>query len=135
MTEIIDANGDRIDPVSADANTLITYFSTSCVYCMASIPAYRKLAQERCDLTMVFAVADLGGEDLISWWAANAWSLESSEICARVTIGRLPDGLVGAGVNATPTHVLVSPERRVVHSEVGALMGVPDWLTDSSGGR
>ena len=40
--------GDSVAAVQPEEETLLVFFSTRCVYCIASLPTYRKLARTRC---------------------------------------------------------------------------------------
>lgn len=127
---LITAEGDSVSGLSSRP-TLVTFFSTSCVYCRASLPIYRKIAAERCDLTMSFVAYDREGEDS-GWWEQNAW--ESSASCADVRVGSAGSSLASFDIKGTPTHLWIGPDGALLHAESGALTAMPAWLDQRHSG-
>ena len=113
--------------VEAD-ETLLVFFSTGCPFCLASLPVYRRIAQTRCDVRMVFAVYDRGGSDLEDWWDVNAWGRDDP-VCSEYVLGRVVEGADAFGVAGTPSHFLVAPSGEVVELSVGMMKEVPEWLS------
>ena len=104
----------------------VSFFSTACPYCMASIPEYREAVTTRCDQTFLFVVFDREGPDLEEWWSVNAWGPE--EPCATVRVANLGLRMSDLGVMATPTHVVLGEGTRVEEVNVGQIRSGDSWL-------
>lgn len=123
--------GDSLQALAGGKNTFVVFFSTSCSFCRASLPVYRDIVRNRCDMTVSFVVLDQKGSELADWWETHAWNEE--EACADVRIGSRTFSAEPYGVTRTPTHFWISSEREILEARPGALMSTPEWLEADDG--
>lgn len=118
--------GDTVSATGSDEETLLIFFSTSCAYCLASLPTYKRVASSRCDLGMTFVMLDIPISQVDAWWSENAW--EEAASCAKIRVGTAATSLASFGRISTPTHYLVDGSGTVLTPHIGALYDIPSWL-------
>lgn len=128
--QLLTPPADTVPATGSDEETLLVFFSTSCAYCLASLPTYRRVASTRCDLAMTFVMLDIPISQVDHWWSENAWERAAS--CAKIRVGTAATSIASFGRIATPTHYLVDGSGRVLISQVGALYDIPSWLAVES---
>lgn len=124
--------GDTVPAAGSDEETLLVFFSTSCVYCLASLPTYRRVASTRCDLAMTFVILNIPASQINRWWSENAWEMDASGLCAKIRVGTPATSIASFGRIPTPTHYLVDATGKVLTSRAGALYDIPSWLAVES---
>lgn len=122
--------GDTVSATGSEQETLLIFFSTSCAYCLASLPTYQRLASSRCDLGMSFVMLDIPTSQVDDWWSDNTW--EQGASCAKIRVGTAATSLASFGRISTPTHYLVDGSGMVLTPHVGALYDIPSWLVVES---
>jgi len=119
---------DGVSETSVDSrpagDALVVFFSTTCQFCLESMPALEEIGAERCDLDLVIAVIDLDGPAARTWWSEQGWDVTRGCGKTRVT-SYARDGRYG--VTSTPKFVRVRDDR-VTHIELGLIKEIPAWL-------
>lgn len=120
-----DGSTVNVDLASGTDERLIVFFSSTCSYCVQSLPFYR-LVSRMCNPALTLVFTDLVGAELAAWWEENRGGF--SEECDSMTIGSVLSPLSLYQVRGTPTHYLVGTDGRVKHRMEGALTELPTWL-------
>jgi hypothetical protein len=126
---IRDASGEIKTIDTRGGKTLVSYFSTSCEWCLSSIETYVEMVSSDCTLTLVVAVLDVSGDDLSRWLQSKEGRRlrsEGAEACGRVWVGSVEQP-TSLAVDRTPTHYYIV-ENVIDTMVVGGLMEVPRWI-------
>ena len=116
-------SGDTAILPFPNSKSLLVFLRSGCRFCTESFPAYRQLAELRCDLPIAF-FSDDSIPALSRFWAD--YGFERPDSCAPAVIGSLqPDQ--GREVRrsyhlqGTPIHLLTAEDRTILDVHLGTL--------------
>lgn len=118
--------GDTIQLPTNGTSSIIVAYRTTCEWCDASVPVWRRLAMEVCDVLIVFASAE-PVETQAAYWQSKDWS--PGHGCAHSVAGRVVEPLRfrdSYGVRGTPTQYILDRSGRVRRIWGGAALSTED---------
>lgn len=119
-----------VEPIGIiQGRLLISFFSTTCEWCLASLDTYASMVASDCTLSLAVAVLDKEGEALSKWWEeepGKALVSAGQQGCGGLLIGSA-ERPIPLELNRTPTHYYIV-DNVIDTVVVGGLMEVPSWV-------
>lgn len=121
---LVSLEGDTIAGPIRDTNQLVIAYSTTCVFCQASVTAWRRVIRAVCDDLPILLVSVEPIERQVAYWDKEGSLRPSSCNAESVVVGRVVDPVqFGAayGVRGTPVHLVIGGDGYLHRRWIGAV--------------